>query len=100
MRLPRDLSGSDLAQALRKLGYSITRQAGVTFDSPLMSMASIISRSHNIRHFASAPSQLFLPMWAHILNSLVTSYFRGCLAKHEPIPEVFHHCFGDLNDDH
>ncbi|MBX9661326.1 MAG: type II toxin-antitoxin system HicA family toxin [Nitrospiraceae bacterium] len=28
MRLPRDLSGSDLAQALRKLGYSITRQAG------------------------------------------------------------------------
>ncbi len=28
MRLPRDLSGSDLAQALRKLGYSITRQTG------------------------------------------------------------------------
>ena len=28
MRLPRDLSGSDLAQALRKFGYSITRQAG------------------------------------------------------------------------
>ena len=26
MRLPRDLSGSDLAQTLRKLGYSITRQ--------------------------------------------------------------------------
>ena len=28
MRLPRDLSGSDLAQVLRKLGYSITRQSG------------------------------------------------------------------------
>jgi predicted RNA binding protein YcfA (HicA-like mRNA interferase family) len=28
MRLPRDLSGNDLAQVLRKLGYSITRQAG------------------------------------------------------------------------
>jgi len=28
MRLPRDLSGSDLAQALRKLGYSMTRQTG------------------------------------------------------------------------
>ncbi|MCC6141199.1 MAG: type II toxin-antitoxin system HicA family toxin [Nitrospira sp.] len=28
MRLPRDLSGSDLSQALRKLGYSITRQTG------------------------------------------------------------------------
>ena len=28
MRLPRDLSGSDLAQVLRTLGYSITRQTG------------------------------------------------------------------------
>ncbi|MEQ1794320.1 MAG: type II toxin-antitoxin system HicA family toxin [Nitrospira sp.] len=28
MRLPRDLSGHDLAQVLRKLGYSITRQTG------------------------------------------------------------------------
>lgn len=28
MRLPRDLSGSDLAQSLRKLDYSITRQTG------------------------------------------------------------------------
>lgn len=28
MRLPRDISGADLAQALRKLGYSVTRQKG------------------------------------------------------------------------
>lgn len=28
MRLPRDLSGNDLAHILRKLGYSITRQTG------------------------------------------------------------------------
>lgn len=28
MRLPRDLSGSDLAQSLLRLGYSITRQTG------------------------------------------------------------------------
>jgi len=28
MRLPRDLSGSDLAQALRKFGYRVTRQTG------------------------------------------------------------------------
>ena len=28
MRLPRDLSGSDLSKALRKLGYSVTRQTG------------------------------------------------------------------------
>ena len=28
MRLPRDVSGQDLAQALRVLGYQITRQTG------------------------------------------------------------------------
>ena len=28
MRLPRDVSGSDLADALRTFGYSVTRQAG------------------------------------------------------------------------
>jgi predicted RNA binding protein YcfA (HicA-like mRNA interferase family) len=28
MRLPRDLSGADLARALRVLGYRIARQAG------------------------------------------------------------------------
>ena len=28
MRIPRDLSGDDFANALRKYGYQITRQAG------------------------------------------------------------------------
>jgi predicted RNA binding protein YcfA (HicA-like mRNA interferase family) len=28
MRLPSDLSGSDLAHSLRKIGYSVTRQTG------------------------------------------------------------------------
>jgi predicted RNA binding protein YcfA (HicA-like mRNA interferase family) len=28
MKLPRDLSGDDLAKALRKLGYQVTRQTG------------------------------------------------------------------------
>ncbi len=28
MKLPRDLSGADLAKKLKVLGYSITRQAG------------------------------------------------------------------------
>jgi len=28
MRLPRDLSGPDLARALRTLGYQVTRQTG------------------------------------------------------------------------
>jgi predicted RNA binding protein YcfA (HicA-like mRNA interferase family) len=28
MKLPRDLSGLDLARALRRLGYQVTRQTG------------------------------------------------------------------------
>ena len=28
MRLPRDVSGDDLTQALKKLGYQVTRQTG------------------------------------------------------------------------
>lgn len=28
MKLPRDISGAELAKALRKLGYEITRQTG------------------------------------------------------------------------
>lgn len=38
MRLPRDLSGAELAKALSRLGYRITRQTGshmrLTLDSP------------------------------------------------------------------
>jgi len=28
MKLPRDITGDDLAKALRKLGYQVTRQTG------------------------------------------------------------------------
>lgn len=28
MKLPRDLGGNDLAKALRRLGYEVTRQSG------------------------------------------------------------------------
>lgn len=28
MRIPRDISGDDLASALKKYGYALTRQAG------------------------------------------------------------------------
>ena len=31
MKLPRDLSGSDLAKKLKTLGYSVTRQTGSHF---------------------------------------------------------------------
>jgi len=62
MRLPRDLSGSDLAQALRKFGYSITRQAGSHIRLSTYKPVSIVSRFRNIRPFASAHFQPFLPM--------------------------------------
>ena len=29
MKTPRDLSGAELAKALRKLGYTVTRQSGL-----------------------------------------------------------------------
>ncbi len=39
MKLPRDLSGEDLAKALYRIGYRITRQTGshlrLTIDSPI-----------------------------------------------------------------
>ncbi|MBI3916967.1 MAG: type II toxin-antitoxin system HicA family toxin [Betaproteobacteria bacterium] len=38
MRLPRDLSGTDLAKALTRVGYQVTRQSGshvrLTTDTP------------------------------------------------------------------
>ncbi|MFO0700552.1 MAG: type II toxin-antitoxin system HicA family toxin [Nitrospira sp.] len=40
MRLPRDLSGNDLAQVLSQLGYSITRQTGSHLRLTTLSMAS------------------------------------------------------------
>ena len=43
MKLPRDLSGQDLAQALRKLGYRITRQTGSHIRLTTQRRASITS---------------------------------------------------------
>jgi predicted RNA binding protein YcfA (HicA-like mRNA interferase family) len=42
MRLPRDLSGRDLAKALRRLGYQTTRQAG--------SHIRLTTQQHGERH--------------------------------------------------
>ena len=68
MRLPRDLSGSDLAQALRKLGYSMTRQAG--------SHLRLTTYEHGEHHltipqhtpFESVLSPPFSPMWPCIVR--------------------------------
>lgn len=61
MRLPRDLSGSDLAQALRKFGYSITRQAGSHIRLTTYEHGEHHLTFRNIHPFASAHFQLFLP---------------------------------------
>ena len=59
MRLPRDLSGSDLAQSLRKLGYSVTRQTGSHLRLTTTSTASIILRFLYILRFVLVPCRQF-----------------------------------------
>ena len=44
MRLPRDLSGHDLAQTLRQYGYAVTRQTG----SHLRLKSTIRGTDHHI----------------------------------------------------
>ena len=43
MRLPRDLSGDDLARALRRFGYTVTRQTGSH-----MRLTTVESGEHHI----------------------------------------------------
>ena len=68
MRLPRDISGQRLADALRELGYFATRQKGV----PLR-----LTTQHNGEHQLSIPLQesLRVGMLANILKE-VESHFE------------------------
>jgi predicted RNA binding protein YcfA (HicA-like mRNA interferase family) len=81
MRLPRDLSGSDLAQALRKLGYSITRQAGSHFR-----LTTYEHGEHHLTIPQHTPLRIgtlsaILPMWPHISISPVNNYLNSCLVR-------------------
>ena len=66
MRLPRDLSGRDLAKALAKLGYKTTRQTG--------SHIRLTTQQHGEHHITSrtthpcapARSPPFSGMWPNI----------------------------------
>ncbi len=89
MRLPRDLSGSDLAQAFRKFGYSITRQSG--------SHLRLTTYEHGEHHLTipqhtplriGTLSAILADVAAHF-KLTVSSCLSGCLAKNKPIPEVF-----------
>ena len=53
MKLPRDLSGSDLTKSLSRLGYEITRQTG----SHLR-----LTTKENGEHHVSVPAHKALPL--------------------------------------
>ncbi|HEV2297334.1 MAG TPA: type II toxin-antitoxin system HicA family toxin [Candidatus Acidoferrales bacterium] len=76
MRLPRDLSGSDLAQLLRRFGYEISRQTG----SHIRLTSNVKGTEHHIT--IPAHKQLRVGTLSTILGD-VASYLeieRGALA--------------------
>lgn len=77
MKLPRDLSGEDLARLLRQYGYEVTRQTG--------SHIRLTSKSSGIEHHVTIPAhrQLKIGTLAAILAD-IASYLettREALAK-------------------
>ena len=64
MKLPRDLSGEELARLLREYGYGIARQTG--------SHMRLSSRSKGIEHHVTIPAhkQLKIGTLAEILNEV------------------------------
>jgi hypothetical protein len=61
MRLPRDLTGAELAKLLRALGYDLTRQTGSHMRLTTQQNGEITSLCLIIIHFALEHYQLF---WA------------------------------------
>jgi predicted RNA binding protein YcfA (HicA-like mRNA interferase family) len=53
MRLPRDLSGEDLAKSLARMGYGVTRQTG--------SHIRLTTQEHG-EHHVSVPGHKALPL--------------------------------------
>lgn len=64
MRLPRDVSGDELAHALKKYGYSISRQTG--------SHIRLISRKKSTEHHITIPRHRVLKIGTlnNILNEI------------------------------
>ena len=54
MKLPRDLSGEDLARQLKKFGYAVTRQTG--------SHMRLTKRSERGEHHVTIPSHRVLKL--------------------------------------
>jgi hypothetical protein len=72
MRLPRELSGSDLAQAPASSAIPSPAKPAVTFVSPRTSMANITSQSRNIPHSALELCPPSLLMSRHTSLALAT----------------------------
>jgi predicted RNA binding protein YcfA (HicA-like mRNA interferase family) len=53
MKVPRDLSGADLARALRALGYQVTRQTGSH-----MRLTTLVHGEHHVTVPAHNPLKL------------------------------------------
>jgi predicted RNA binding protein YcfA (HicA-like mRNA interferase family) len=83
MRLPRDLSGADLARSLAKLGYGLTRQTGSH-----MRLTRVASHEFN-EHHVSIPAHKALPLGT--LRSVLID-----VAKHSgyTLDEMTTHLFG------
>ena len=77
MKLPRDLSGADLAKALRRLGYETTRQTGSH-----LRLTTPQDGQHHLTSPTTRPSKwepwpVFLQMWLLISPSPATSCSIG-----------------------
>ena len=80
MRLPRDLSGSDLAQALQKLGYTITRQTG--------SHLRLTTQDHG-QHHLTIPQHT--PLRIGTLSAIISDVATHFKTSRE---EIFQRLFG------
>jgi predicted RNA binding protein YcfA (HicA-like mRNA interferase family) len=80
MRLPRDLSGIDLAQALRTLGYSVTRQTG--------SHLRVTTHEHG-EHHLTIP--LHTPLRVGTLSAILADVAAHCDITRE---QLFKRLFG------
>lgn len=80
MKLPRDVSGEDLAHVLRRFGYEITRQTG--------SHIRVASKLKGTEHHVTIPAhkQLRVGTLAQVLAD-VASYLE--LTREQLVEELF-----------
>jgi predicted RNA binding protein YcfA (HicA-like mRNA interferase family) len=80
LKLPRDVSGEDLARALRRFDYGITRQTG--------SHMRLTSKFKGVQHHVTIPNhgQLKVGTLAEILGD-VASYLN--LTRDQLVRELF-----------